>query len=77
MPDHIKVTLTIEKELRDLAREYKINMSKALEDKLVEILEEKYGIKYYTKEYILENISKRRKGKLEKIVKVVEKLKTP
>jgi len=77
MPDHVKVTLTIEKELRDLARAYKINMSKALEDKLVEILEEKYGIKYYTKEYILENISKRRKGKLEKIVKVVEKLKTP
>jgi len=74
MPEHVRTCVTIEKELLDLARKHKINVSRALEEKLVEILREKYGIEYYTKEYVLENIRGKRKVKLDKIVKVVKKI---
>ena len=73
MADHVRTSVTIEKELLELAKKYKINLSRALEEKLVEILREKYGIEYTTKEYIINTFKKKRKFK--KVLETIEKIK--
>jgi len=73
MADHVRTSVTIEKELLELAKKYKINLSRALEEKLVEILREKYGIEYTTNEYIINTFKKKRKFK--KVLETIEKIK--
>jgi len=71
--DHVRTSVTIEKELLELAKKYRINLSRALEEKLVEILREKYGIEYTTNEYIINTFKKKRK--LKKVIETIEKIK--
>ena len=73
MADHVRTSVTIEKELLGLAKKYRINLSRALEEKLVEILREKYGIEYTTNEYIINTFKKKRK--LKKVIETIEKIK--
>jgi len=73
MADHVRTSITIEKDLLELAKKYKINLSRALEEKLVEILREKYGIEYTTNEYIINTFKKKRKFK--KVIETIEKIK--
>ncbi len=73
MADHVRTSVTIEKELLELAKKYRINLSRALEEKLVEILREKYGIEYTTNEYIINTFKKKRK--LKKVIETIEKIK--
>ena len=73
MADHVRTSVTIEKELLELAKKYRINLSRALEEKLVEILKEKYGIEYTTNEYIINTLKKKRK--LKKVIETIEKIK--
>ena len=73
MADHVRTSVTIEKELLELAKKYRINLSRALEEKLVEILREKYGIEYTTNEYIINTFKKKRKFK--KVLETIEKIK--
>lgn len=69
----MRISVTVERELIQLARKFKINISRALEEKLVEILRE-YGIEYTTREHILENLSKRRRKKVKKVVEIIKKM---
>jgi len=73
MADHVRTSVTIEKDLLELAKKYRINLSRALEEKLVEILKEKYGIEYTTNEYIINTFKKKRK--LKKVIETIEKIK--
>lgn len=75
---HVRTCVTVEEELLKLAKKYKINISRALEEKLVEILKEEYGVNYVLSEHMLEEILEkkhsRRRKTLRRIIRTIRRL---
>lgn len=68
---HVRTCVTIEEELLKLAKKYKINISRALEEKLTEILREEYGVNYVLSEHMLEEILKKRHSRRRKTLRLI------